>query len=70
MTQMVAAKLGIALLPRQICAELNRSLIVAVPLAAPQLYLQLAIIWRKDRYLSAAARRWLDFARHSTRSGL
>ena len=70
MTQMVAAKLGIALLPRQICAELDRSNIVAVPLVDPQIFLQLAIIWRKDRYLAAAARRWLDFARHSHSAGL
>lgn len=61
MTQMVEAGLGIALLPGKICAELNPRAIVSIPLADPQLYLQLAIIWRKDRYLSYAARCWLDF---------
>ncbi len=61
MTQMVAAKLGIALLPCKICDELDPAAIVSVPLADPQMYLQLAIIWRKDRYLSFAARRWLEF---------
>jgi len=61
MTQMVAAKLGIALLPRKICDELDPAAISSIPLADPQLYLQLAVIWRKDRYLSFAARRWLEF---------
>lgn len=62
MTQMVAAKLGIALLPGMICETLDPRAIVSIPLVDPQIYLQLAFIWRKDRYLSFAARRWLDFA--------
>lgn len=61
MTQMVEAGLGIALLPSKICAELDSKTILSIPLADPQLCLQLAIIWRKDRYLSYAARCWLDF---------
>ena len=61
MTQMVEAGLGIALLPSKICAELNPKAVVSIPLAEPRMYLQLAIIWRKDRYLSFAARRWLEF---------
>lgn len=63
MTQMVAARLGIALLPRKICNELDPAAIVSVPLADPQLYLQLAVIWRKDRYIPLAARRWIEFIR-------
>lgn len=61
MTQMVAARLGIALLPGKICESLDPLAIAAVPLTDPQIYLQLAIIWRKDRYLSFAARQWLKF---------
>ena len=61
MTQMVAARLGVALLPGKICAELNPEQIVAVPLQDPQLLLQLAVIWRKDRYMSFATKRWLAF---------
>ena len=61
MTQMVEAGLGIALLPSKICAELNPKSIVSIPLTDPQLFLQLAIIWQKDRYLSSAARSWLEF---------
>ena len=61
MTQMVAAKLGVALLPSIICAEMDPKSIVAAPLADPQMFLQLAVIWRKDRYLSFAACRLLEF---------
>ncbi len=60
-TQMVAARLGIALLPGTICATLDPQAIVSVPFTDPQIYLHLAVIWRKDRYLSFAARSWLDF---------
>ena len=63
MTQMVAAKLGIALLPSNICNELDPTLFIALPLTDPQITLHLAVIWRKDRYMSVAARRWLDFTR-------
>ncbi len=63
MTQMVAAKLGIALLPSKICRELDPARIISVPLTDPQIILHLAVIWRKDRYMSVAARRWLDFSR-------
>lgn len=61
MTQMVAANLGVALLPGKICDELDAAAITALPLAGPPLYLELAVIRRRDRYLSFAARQWLDF---------
>lgn len=61
MTEAVAAGLGIALLPRKICQELDSSRIKALHLAEPAVYLQLAVIWKKDKYLSFAAREWLKF---------
>lgn len=63
MTQMVEANLGIALLPRKICAALDPGLIATRPLDAPELCLRLAIVWKKRRYLSHAARELLNFAR-------
>ncbi|EAX47640.1 transcriptional regulator, LysR family [Thermosinus carboxydivorans Nor1] len=63
MTQIVAANLGIALLPSKICEQLDPKTIVSVPLADPQLFLQMSIIWNKRRYLSHAARLWLNFVR-------
>lgn len=63
MTQMVAANLGIALLPGKICKSLAPGTLSFRPLADPQLYLRLALVWRKDRYLSHAVREFLNFAR-------
>lgn len=61
MTQMVAANLGVALLPSKICDELDATKIRAIPFDDPQIYLRLSMIWRKDRYLSFSARQWIDF---------
>ncbi len=61
MTGMVAANLGIALLPETICAQLDPAAIVALPLEGPPLYLELSAIRRQDGYLSFAARQWLAF---------
>ncbi len=61
MTEMVAADLGVALLPGEICDRLDPAAIAAVPLCDPQLFLELSVIRHKDRYLSFAARQWLEF---------
>lgn len=66
MTQMVASNLGIALLPGRICSQLDPRNITSIPLASPQILLQLSIIWRKDHYLSFATRSWLDFIKNHT----
>ncbi len=58
---MVAANLGIALLPETICREINRERIRILPLVEPVIPWQLGMIWRKDRYLSYAAREWIAF---------
>lgn len=61
MTQMVAANFGIALLPGKICDQIDPKTIVSIPFNDPQIFLQLSAIWHKDRYLSFAARQWLQF---------
>ena len=61
MTQMVAANLGVALLPGKICDQFDPKTIISIPFNDPQILLQLSIIWHKDRYLSFAARQWLQF---------
>ncbi|OZB93454.1 LysR family transcriptional regulator [Paenibacillus sp. XY044] len=58
---MVAANLGIALLPETICREINRERIRIMPLVEPVIPWQLGMIWRRDRYLSYAAREWIAF---------
>lgn len=62
MAEMVAAKLGIALFPQKICQELDAARIKAIPFSSPDLFLHLAIIWKKERYQSFASRRWIAYA--------
>ncbi len=61
MTGMVAANLGIALLPATICDSLDPAAVATVPLADPPLCLELSAIRRRDGYISFAARQWLAF---------
>ncbi|NMO94469.1 cidABC operon transcriptional activator CidR [Paenibacillus lemnae] len=61
---MVAANLGIALLPETICQEIDASRVAIVPLDHPSIPWQLGMIWRKDRYMSFAAREWISFTRN------
>jgi DNA-binding transcriptional LysR family regulator len=56
---MVAINLGIAILPRTICKELDPAKIKTVSLAEPMVPWHLGMIWKKDRYLSFASRSWL-----------
>lgn len=61
MMEMVAAKLGIALLPQKICQELNPKKVTARHIKEQSLYLNLMIICKKGKYQSFAVREWLTF---------
>lgn len=60
--EMVAHGLGITFLPEITCSSINRQNIKFIPLEDPQIYLNLLVVWGKDRYLSYASREWLKFA--------
>jgi len=62
-SEMVAANLGIALLPETVCRQLDQKRVSIIPLMEPVIPWELGIIWRKDRYLSFAAREWLRFTK-------
>lgn len=62
--EMVGAKLGIALLPETICKGLDAQRFITIPLTNPVIPWNLAIIWKKDRYLSFAAREWLRLTKN------
>lgn len=66
--EMVAGKLGVGLLPTTICRDLDPKRIKSLPLVDPIIYWDLAIIWKKDKYLSFAAKEWLKFT--SSLSGI
>jgi DNA-binding transcriptional LysR family regulator len=58
--EMVATNLGVSLLPRTISEEVDPSIIRVVPIH-PSIPWNISIIWRKGRYLSFAAREWIQF---------
>jgi DNA-binding transcriptional LysR family regulator len=59
---MVAAGLGITLLPETICREIDEKQVKIVGLIEPVIPWKLGIVWREDRYLSFATREWIRFA--------
>jgi len=58
---LVAEGLGISLLPQCICEQIPANRAVALPVIEPEIPWQLALAWRKDRYLPLAAREWIMF---------
>lgn len=56
---LVAAGLGVALLPRMIASARPRANVVIVPLDEPELDWKMVLAWRRGGYLSAAAQAWL-----------
>ena len=61
--ELVGARLGLALLPRRLCQRLDPARFLWRPLLRPRIPWHLAIIWRRDAYLSHAARAFLALAR-------
>lgn len=61
--EMVGAKLGVALLPETICKGLDKERFTYVPLEGAPIPWNLAIIWKTDKYLSYAARAWIDLSK-------
>lgn len=62
-SEMVAANLGVAFLPATICRDMDEHRVCVLPLIEPVIPWHLAVIWRKNRYLSFAAREWLVFTK-------
>jgi DNA-binding transcriptional LysR family regulator len=62
-TELVAAGLGVAFLPQMIVEDRRHPGICAIRLAEPNVEFHMALIWRREGYLSHAARAWLELAR-------
>lgn len=69
MAAMVAADVGVALLPRTICRRLDSAQVKVLPLVEPELRWDLALIWKKDRHLSPAARAFIEVVRRHAQPG-
>jgi DNA-binding transcriptional LysR family regulator len=66
---LVAANLGVALLPQTICRRLDPAQVRSVPLAGAVIPWDVALIWRQDRHLPPASRAWLDLCRRRLAAG-
>lgn len=56
--ELVAADVGVAILPAPIAGQLDPEQVAIRPLVAPELVWELGLVWREG-YLSRAARAWL-----------
>ena len=74
--ELVAARLGVAFLPRMIATGARHGTVRVVGLENPETEWHMALIWRRGAYLSEAAKAWLalvremreaDGAHHDTR---
>ncbi len=60
--EMVAAKLGIALLPKRICDQMQNDTLKAIPFAEENIFLELGMTWKKNKYLPYAVREFIALA--------
>jgi DNA-binding transcriptional LysR family regulator len=59
---MVAANIGVALLPVTICRLLDRAQVRSVRLVDPVIPWDVALVWRRDRDLPPATRAFVELA--------
>jgi DNA-binding transcriptional LysR family regulator len=69
MAALVAADVGVALLPRTICRRLDAAQVKVLPLVEPELRWDLALIWKRDRHLPPAARAFVEVVRRHAEGG-
>ncbi|SAL54268.1 LysR family transcriptional regulator [Caballeronia choica] len=70
MAALVQAGVGIALLPAPYCRRLDADAFTCRPVVAPEIHWDMAVGWRRNGYLSHAARAWLDVARQTLPANL
>lgn len=63
MVELVEAKLGVALLPSRICQQIHKPEIKVLPLLQSDLYLELGMIWKKNKYLPFTVREFIKLAK-------
>ena len=59
--EMIAAKMGVTCLPKITCENVKKSEIKFIPMKDPKIFLNLMIVWKKNRYLTYACKEWIDF---------
>jgi DNA-binding transcriptional LysR family regulator len=69
MAAMVAADVGVALLPRTICRRLDPGRVKVLPLVEPEMRWDLAFVWRRAGHLPPAARAFVEVVRRHAQPG-
>ncbi|WP_442601594.1 LysR family transcriptional regulator [Paenibacillus sp. KN14-4R] len=59
--EMVATQFGISLVPKSMAARLNNHRVHSIPISTPHIAWDWALIYRKDRYQSYAARAFISY---------
>ncbi|KAA9012231.1 LysR family transcriptional regulator [Niallia endozanthoxylica] len=59
--EMVAAQLGISLIPRSMVSRFNNRKLQAISISEPQVAWDVVLIYRKNKYLSYAARELIEY---------
>jgi DNA-binding transcriptional LysR family regulator len=67
---LVAANIGVALLPTTICKQLDPAQVRSVQLTDPVIPWDAALIWHRDRHLPPATRAWIDLCRQRLGGGV
>jgi DNA-binding transcriptional LysR family regulator len=70
MAALVQAGVGIALLPAPYCRRLDTNAFTCRPVVAPEIHWDMAVGWRRNGYLSNAARAWLEVVRQTLPANL
>ncbi len=60
---LVAARLGIALLPRMIAEQHQHPKTMLIPVDSPAIFWEMSLMWRNGAYLPPAARAWLELTK-------
>ncbi|MED1203029.1 LysR family transcriptional regulator [Heyndrickxia acidicola] len=64
-SEMVANRLGVAIFPDTLCEKLDSKRIKAVSIVNPGIPWNLALIWRKNKYLSYVSKEFIHFFRNT-----
>ncbi|MCU6709176.1 LysR family transcriptional regulator [Paenibacillus sp. J5C_2022] len=61
--ELICANQGISLLPETICAKFDTQKVRVLNGVEPSIHWNLGIVWKKDGYLSHAARGWVEYVK-------
>lgn len=65
LTELVCLNQGISILPRPILARFNSKSIKQIPIDHPELTWRIAIIMKKNRYVSYAAKKFIEYVKEN-----